>query len=184
MLKGTGLGAGGSKSNAGGLALEDDPMAKRPGSRAGPHPAEAKRAENLPPSVPIEEVNRRALALIPKSGNPREGTDQLLTVLEEYAGFEVTETTFDRSELATLRERMLDWRRQAVNGMDVVEPALWKEFRDARAAGVLVMNCDHPGLYLAHTSHVDVPAAVPKYVARTTSISRERCERAKTATAK
>ena len=174
MLKGMGLGAGGSKSNAGGLALEDDPMAKRPGiSRAGPHPAEAKRAENLPPSVPIEEVNRRALALIPKSGNPREGTDQLLTVLEEYAGFEVTETTFDRSDLATLRERSR--LRRVVNGMDVVEPALWKEFRDARAAGVLVMNCDHPGLYLAHTSHVDVPAAVPKYVARTSVNLAERC---------
>ena len=176
MLKGMGLGAGGSKSNAGGLALEDDPMAKRPGiSRAGPHPAEAKRAENLPPSVPIEEVNRRALALIPKSGNPREGTDQLLTVLEEYAGFEVTETTFDRSDLATLRERMLDCG-VVVNGMDVVEPALWKEFRDARAAGVLVMNCDHPGLYLAHTSHVDVPAAVPKYVAPYRVNLAERCE--------
>ena len=132
MLKGMGLGAGGSKSNAGGLALEDDPMAKRPGiSRAGPHPAEAKRAENLPPSVPIEEVNRRALALIPKSGNPREGTDQLLTVLEEYAGFEVTETTFDRSDLATLRERMLDCG-VVVNGMDVVEPALWKELSHSR----------------------------------------------------
>ena len=151
-------------------------MAKRPGiSRAGPHPAEAKRAENLPPSVPIEEVNRRALALIPKSGNPREGTDQLLTVLEEYAGFEVTETTFDRSDLATLRERMLDCG-VVVNGMDVVEPALWKEFRDARAAGVLVMNCDHPGLYLAHTSHVDVPAAVPKYVAPYRVNLAERCE--------
>ena len=60
--------------------------------------------------------------------------------------------------------------------MDVVEPALWKEFRDARAAGVLVMNCDHPGLYLAHTSHVDVPAAVPKYVAPYRVNLAERCE--------
>ena len=67
----------------------------------------------------------------------------------------------------------------AVNGMDVVEPALWKEFRDARAAGVLVMNCDHPGLYLAHTSHVDVPAAVPKYVAPYRVNLAERCGNAR-----
>ena len=29
---------------------------------------------------------------------------------------------------------------------------------------MLVINCDSPGMYLAHQNHVDIPAAVPKYL--------------------
>ena len=201
------------------LALEDPPgaapgsaaSARRAGiSRAGPHPTARKALAGLPASAPIESVPKRALVLTPSRGQKlREGADELLSVLEEYAGFEILErerASFGGSESESesvsasssgvsassravedspsplsLASRLAAFVAAescgvVVNGLDAVDPALWRAYRDIRRMGVLVMNYDHPGLFLAHDAHVAAPASVPKSLPPYSVDLEARCE--------
>ena len=144
-------------------------------SRSGPHPAEQKRLENTPASKPLDEVVRHAVLIVPAKGPARAGTAELVTVLDEYAGFEMHEFVYNRADMSDLVAAMQDCG-VVVNGLEGVDPQLWKTFRDLRAAGVLVMNYDNPGLYLPHDNHVDIPHAVPKYLPPYSVKLEERCE--------
>jgi hypothetical protein len=55
-------------------------------SHSGPHPAEIKRLYQEPASNPREDVVRSAVLIVPAKGKPRAGTQELVTVLNEYAG--------------------------------------------------------------------------------------------------
>ena len=97
--------------------------------------------------------------------------------MTEYAGFEMHEYAYSRTDMSAISEAMFDEScGVVVNGLDGVDPQLWKAFREARAAGVLVMNYDQPGLYLPHARHVDIPAVVPKYLPPYSVKLEERCE--------
>ena len=135
-------------------------------SRVGPHPCERKRAEGEEPSRRVPRVARVALAVLPARGRPREGTEGTLEALRRD-GFEIR----DARALAesSLENRMVSLSRMlecgaVVNGLNAVDAETWKNYRAARAAGVLVFNYDCPGLYGALDAHVDVTCAVSKFV--------------------
>jgi len=135
-------------------------------SRVGPHPCERKRAEGEEPSRRVPSVARVALAVLPARGRPREGTEGTLEALRRD-GFEIR----DARALAesSQENRMVSLSRMlecgvVVNGLNAVDAETWKNYRAARAAGVLVFNYDCPGLYGALDAHVDVTCAVSKFV--------------------
>ena len=146
-------------------------LARAPGlSRVGPHPCERKRAEGEEPSRRLPRVARVALAVLPARGAPREGTEGTLEALRRD-GFEIRET-LDSSSFSSAGDsdnRMVSLSRMlecgaVVNGLEAVDAETWKNYRAARAAGVLVFNYDRPGLYGALDAHVDVTCAVSKFV--------------------
>lgn len=146
-------------------------------SRSGPHPTEAKRDNDEPASLPLDEVARFGVLVVPAKGEIRAGTVELVTVLSDYAGFEMSEYAYDRADMSDLMAAMFDEScGVVVNGLNIVNPQLWKAYRELRSQGVLVMNYDHPGLYLPHSNHVDIPAAVPKYLPPYSVKLEERCE--------
>tara|TARA_B110000003_G_scaffold227573_1_gene228893 strand:+ start:2582 stop:8218 length:5637 start_codon:yes stop_codon:yes gene_type:complete len=141
------------------------------------HPSEEKRLSRIPPSKAINEITRHVAVILPAESwqSIRPGTSELLTGLQQYACFVVTECSYKRSSLLELRDFVLKCG-VVVNGLDEVDAQLWHLYQDARVAGVLVMNYDLPGLYLAQDSHVEPTAAVPKQIPVHFSKLGQRCK--------
>ena len=141
------------------------------------HPTEAKRVARIPPSKPVPNVTRRVCAVLPFDikESAREGTLECLTVLENCAAFQLIEYHHHPANILAL-QRIVSSCGVVVNGLQEVDDKLWKLFRDARTAGVLVLNYDCPGLYLAHENHVDLHASVPKYLPLNSINLETRCE--------
>ena len=154
-------------------------------SRVGVHPCEKKRAAGEEPSRRVANVARVALAVLPARGRPREGTEGTLEALRRD-GFEILETSVDFAYERSDAEhddtnRMVSLSKMlecgaVVNGLDAVDAQTWKNFRAARAAGVLVFNYDMPGLYIELDAHVDVTCAVSKFVPPYSVNLEERCD--------
>ena len=153
-------------------------------SRVGVHPCEKKRAAGEEPSRRVSNVARVALAVLPARGRPREGTEGTLEALRRD-GFDISEEMVDVGERNTAEHsetnRMVSLSKMlecgaVVNGLDAVDAQTWKNFRAARAAGVLVFNYDMPGLYGALDAHVDVTCAVSKFVPPYSVNLEERCD--------
>jgi hypothetical protein len=154
-------------------------------SRVGVHPCEKKRAAGEEPSRRVSNVARVALAVLPARGRPREGTEGTLEALRRD-GFEILETSVDFAYERSDAEhddtnRMVSLSKMlecgaVVNGLDAVDAQTWKNFRAARAAGVLVFNYDMPGLYIELDAHVDVTCAVSKFVPPYSVNLEERCD--------
>lgn len=158
-------------------------------SALGPHPSELKRITHELPSMPVEDVPKTALALLPKRGPLREGTKSILRALQ-VSGFEVVEHVVETSEKVSDDSRMTQEEETAstardglhrlsflkemltygvvVNGLETVNKPTWKNLHAARVAGVIVMNYDCPLLFSDMNRYVDVgtldvPKQLPPY---------------------
>lgn len=107
----------GSKKNA------DEPEGI---SRSGPHPTEVKRENGEPASTPVNDVARFGVLIVPAKGDVRAGTEELVTVLAEYSGFEMHEYVYNRADMSDIVAAMFDEScGVVVNGLDGVDPQLW-----------------------------------------------------------
>eukprot|EP00982_Pelagococcus_subviridis_P016475 31479-Pelagococcus_subviridis.AAC.37 len=122
----------------------------------------------------LKKVSRRALVILPTTGNARSGTGTLVD-FQALHGYEKIELSYDSTDASVLQNVILTCGI-IINGIQKVDLQLWTAFREARKIGILVLNYDRPGLYLHQKKYIDLAAAIPKYLAPYSAHLEKTCE--------